>query len=253
MMEAAPTRAFTQLPFGGGVPMLCLPYAGGGTRAYDSWSRLLPPNVAVVTARLPGRENRSAEPPATDAIALAASIADELAPQLPARFLLFGHSMGAVLAFEVARKLRAMTGREPDCLVVSGIPAPQFVAATTKYSLLSDADLRTQLEAMGGTDQEILRDRELWSLVMPMVRADLTLCDAYDYVRETGPTLTCPLVAYGSTDDHDLSDETVRGWQEHSTGKFEYRIFPGGHFYFQQWPEAFAMDLIRRLSPYIRG
>jgi surfactin synthase thioesterase subunit len=238
-------RSLPRLPRADACPLICLPYAGGGARCYESWENLLPPAVDALTIRLPGRESRRDEPLPGDLAAAAAQIARELAPVLPTRFTVFGHSMGAVLAIEVARELRRQIGREPACLVVSGAPSPDRADQDKRYEDLDDAGLLAELEAMGGTDAELLRDQEAWELIRPVVRADLLMCDRYR--QAPGKPLGCPIVAYGARDDPDLAERSLESWREHTTGRFEQRMFPGGHFYFQRIPRAFVMDLARRL------
>jgi len=238
-------RSLPRLPRADACPLICLPYAGGGTRCYESWENLLPPEVDALTVRLPGRESRRDEPMPGDLAETAARVAGELAPVLPARFTVFGHSMGAVLALELARELRRQIGREPACLVVSGAPSSGWADRDKRYQDLDDAGLRADLEAMGGTDAELLRDPEAWELIRPVVRADLLMCDRYRLAP--GKPLDCPIVAYGARDDVSSHAWSLQSWREHTTGRFEQRMFPGDHFYFQRIPQAFVMDLVRRL------
>jgi surfactin synthase thioesterase subunit len=230
-------------------PLLCLPYAGGGTRSYESWQPLLPQTVDLLTLRLPGRETRAEEPPATDLAGLADDIAAELGPRLPGRFGLFGHSMGGLLAYEVARRLRDTYDAEPACLIVSGTRPPDRRAEERRYSELDDEQLREAVGAMGGTDAGVLHDPDVWGLVAPVIRGDLELCDSYRY--EPAKPLSCPVVAYGSQQDPDVDSATVEHWAHFTTGPFASRMFPGDHFYFRTWPEAFAMDLVNRLYDHL--
>jgi surfactin synthase thioesterase subunit len=153
--------------------------------------------------------------------------------------------MGALLAFELARALRSLLRREPACLIVSGAMPPGRRDSAALYGHLDDAGLRAEIKKMGGTDLELLDDPEAWALIRPVLRADLMMCDRYRMTP--GGPLDCPIVAYGSRDDHDVPAAAIGPWAEHTTGRFEQRIFPGGHFYFQSIPEAFAMDVGKRL------
>jgi surfactin synthase thioesterase subunit len=235
-------------PRSDGVPLVCLPYAGGGSRSYQSWDNLLPPEMDPLIVALPGREGRIAEPLPEDLAAEAAHAAAGLAPSLPGRFAVFGHSMGALLAFELARALRDL-GRDPACLIVSGAVPPGRRGHAKRYGHLDDAGLRAEIKEMGGTDTELLDDPEAWALIRPVLLADLLMCDRYQMAA--GAPLGCPLVAYGSRDDPDVPAAAIGPWAEHTTGRFEQRIFPGGHFYFQSFPEAFAMDLCKRLHRHV--
>jgi medium-chain acyl-[acyl-carrier-protein] hydrolase len=230
-------------------PLLCVPYAGGGAMSYDSWHQLLPPAIQPMTLRLPGRGVRADEPLPSDLKGLAADIAAELRPHLTGRFGLFGHSMGALVAYEIALALRASHGIEPACLIVSGMRAPDRLRGTTRYSHLGDADLRSAIGGMGGTDAGVLDDPELWELFVPIIRSDLALCDAY--TPTPAEPLRYPIVAYGSRNDPELDQDLMNGWAGFTTGPFASRMFPGDHFYFLRWPEAFAMDLINRLHQHL--
>lgn len=247
-MTSTLERTLDRLPRGDGVPLICLPYAGGGGRSYESWQHLLPPGVDALTVRLAGRECRFDEPLPEDLAAEAARCAAELAPALTDRFVIFGHSMGALLAYELVLALRDRIHREPECLIVSGSPAPTQREHVKRYEHLDDAELRAEIEAMGGTDLELLHDLEAWALIRPVLRADLLMCDRYR-VTSAEP-LSCPIVAYGSRAD-ELPVESLEMWRALTTGGFERRIFPGTHFYFQHIPEAFAMDLSKRLHRHV--
>lgn len=230
-------------------PLLCVPYAGGGVKSYESWHQLLPQSIQAMTLRLPGREMRADEPLPADLKSLAADIAEELQPHLTGRFALFGHSMGALVAYEVVQALRASYRIEPACLIVSGMRPPDQVRELARYSDLADGELRSAIAAMGGTDPGVLDDPELWELFVPIIRSDLALCDTYAYAP--AEPLRCPIVAYGSRSDPDLDEQRLNDWARFTTAPFAARMFPGDHFYFQQWPEAFAMDLINRLYQHL--
>lgn len=242
-------RTLDRPPRGDGVPLICLPYAGGGSRSYESWQNLLPPKADPLTVRLAGRESRLDEPLPEDLTVEAARCAAGLAPVLTGRFAVFGHSMGALLAYELAVALRERIRREPACLIVSGSAAPSRREHLKRYEHLDDAELRAEIEAMGGTNRELLDDAQAWALIRPVLRADLLMCDRYRMA--SAEPLSCPIVVYGARDDHDLPTEYLEMWREHTTGGFEKRIFPGNHFYFQRIPEAFAMDLNKRLYRHV--
>jgi medium-chain acyl-[acyl-carrier-protein] hydrolase len=230
-------------------PLLCLTYAGGGSRSYESWQRLMPSSVDAQTLRLPGRETRSNEPLPDDLRTLAKEIAEELEPYVTDRFAVFGHSMGALLAYELTHAMRAAYGVEPRCLLVSGMRAPDQFGGPPRYAELDENDLRAAVATMGGTDPEVLVNPELWQLFVPIIRSDLAMCDAYRYVP--AEPLRCPLVAYGARHDQDSDVMSLNRWGAHTTGPFHTRVLPGKHFYFHRWPEMLATDLINRLSCYL--
>jgi medium-chain acyl-[acyl-carrier-protein] hydrolase len=235
-------------PGSAGCPLLCLPYAGGGTRAYERWQRLLPGSVDALTLRLPGRESRSSEPLPADLRVLAADLAAELAPCLNGPFAIFGHSVGALLAYEMACALRARYAVEPRCLFVSGMPAPQLLGEPLSRQDRDDAELRAMMAR--SADPAILGNTELWELLAPAVRSDLAMGDTYRHAP--AQQLSCPLVAYGATRDAGISEASLNAWSLHTTGPFHRRILPGDHFYFNQWPAILATDLTSRISQYLR-
>ncbi|MBO4209382.1 thioesterase II family protein [Micromonospora echinofusca] len=235
---AAPTRTDA-------VPLVCFPYAGGDSRAYRSWSGLLPAGLSVHPARLPGRERRWDEPVPALLTDLAMTVAADVSIAFPGRYVLFGHSMGALLAFEVARVLSRLD-RPPAALVVSGCPPPGSVARTRRFTGLTDEELGEWLRTGGGVPAEVLADPALRAYVLPIVRADLKLFEGYRYQPRT--PLTCPVVYYGATPDGTPDERVVAGWREQTSGPFETRTFAGNHFWFTDCPELFAADLAGRVD-----
>ncbi|MEU9510235.1 alpha/beta fold hydrolase [Micromonospora sp. NPDC048170] len=223
--------------------LFCLPYAGGSANGYDGWLPLLSRTLDVWAAELPGRGTRFHLPPAGDVGELTGQLLDEIEPMLADQVVLFGHSMGATLALELALRLQAR-GAPLSCLVVSGQPAPGW-PRDNRLHLLDDARLTVAMKAMGGTPPEVFDSAELLELMLPILRADLRMVENHRFTP--GATVRCPLVAYGSVDDPDATAPAIAGWADLTEGAFESRMFPGDHFYFQQHPEAIAVDLTRRL------
>lgn len=215
------------------VRVLCLPYAGAGAAAYCRWQLSLPDDVVVVGARLPGRESRLAERYMSDMDALVEALARAAAPLLDRPFILFGHSMGALLAYELAHRLRVAYQTEPTFLVVSG-HSPPHRATPTLVSALSDDALVSALRCLGGTPPEILANPEFLALLLPVLRADLRLCESYVYRRR--PKLTRPVYAFVGQDDTLVEKSAVLAWGEHTSGAFRLQEFSGGHFYFREAP-----------------
>lgn len=224
--------------------LYCLPYAGAAMNAYDSWAPLLAGAADVWVAELPGRGTRFAEPPADDLPTLVAVLAAEIVAARPPRFVVFGHSMGATLAFELTRALE-VAGCPPAALVVSG-QAPPHLRSAEQLHRLDDAALTRAMHRLGGTPPGVLEVDELWALMLSVIRADLALVEGHRHAP--GAMVSCPLVAYGSTEDGEADGPAVAGWAGYTTAAFASRVFPGGHFYFQAHPEALAIDLIRRMA-----
>ncbi|TWP53788.1 thioesterase [Lentzea tibetensis] len=216
------------------VRLVCFPNAGSGAAAYRAFAPLLAPEVELTIVRLPGREARIAEEPHRKLGELVPALADELAPCLDVgarRLAFFGHSMGALVAFELARHLRRTGARLPDKLVVSGRPAPH-VPYPPGYEFVHDLPedrLVRRLRGYAGTPDELLADPELLRMFLPTLRADFEVVETYRHHPE--PRLPCDIAAYGGRADEEVPPATVASWAEHTSGAFRLRLFDGGHFY----------------------
>lgn len=211
------------------VRLFCLPHAGVGASAYRTWHTGLGPEVEVCAVQPPGRESRFREPPYRRLVDLADAVADAIAPETDRPYALFGHSMGAWVAFEVARRL---DGRRagPACLIVSGRRSPQSEAeAPPIHQLPDDAFIEELMQRFGGIPDAILRDRSVLDLFLPTLRADMEAVETYEYVP--GSVLSCPVWAVAGARDPWVSRATLEAWRVETTGRFEVRTFPGGHFY----------------------
>ncbi|MEU3838645.1 alpha/beta fold hydrolase [Streptomyces sp. NPDC028635] len=227
-----------------GVRLFLFPHAGGAASAYARWLDLGGGALDVRAVQYPGRESRLRERPPSGLVQLAEQLAHAVAADggagAPCAF--FGHSMGALVAFETARHLRELGERGPDHLFVAACAAPQL-PREPHLSTLPDERLRAWLEHQNPAVAEVLAHPELAALVLPAVRADLTAVEHYR--MRPGPVLGCPVTVL--TGDQDTVRGTdVTGWKEHTTGEFRHHEFPGGHFFVQ--PSASTLiTLIRDL------
>jgi surfactin synthase thioesterase subunit len=178
---------------------------------------------------------------------LADALASELlAGGLPDRYALFGHSMGALIAFELARRLRDGGRPAPVALFVSAHRAPHVPDPVPEAAHRSDdAELVAHLRGLQGTPEEVLSNPELRAVVLPTIRADFAVCETYEL--EPSPPLDCPLVAYLPGDDDRITVEHARGWEQHTTGPFDLVRLRGGHFFLESDPEELLADLAGRL------
>jgi surfactin synthase thioesterase subunit len=217
-----------------GQPLLfCFPYAGAGTMAYSLWRDRLQADVAVVPVRLPGRESRVAEPFFTRMEELIPALGSAIDGHLPGReFTFFGHSMGAGIAFELARYLRRRGRPMPRTLIVSAARAPQYRLKWEPGPEPEDAELIEQLRRLEGVPADVLANPELLRIALPVLRADARLYRHYIYKPEE--PLAIPIRAYGGAEDPNVRAEHLEAWREQTTSSFVRREFRGGHFYFHE-------------------
>lgn len=209
--------------------LFCFPYAGGGPHIFRGWSAGLPADVELCPVHLPGRGSRIKEPPFTELLPLARALTRGLLPLLDKPFAFFGHSMGALIAFELARQLRREGGVGPSHLFVASRRAPQLPDPFPQMHALSDAGFIQALRRLGGIPEEILQHEELMQLMLPILRADVTLVETYVYEREE--PLDCPVSAFGGTLGHDVTPYELDSWRWLTRRAFRLQMFPGSHFF----------------------
>jgi surfactin synthase thioesterase subunit len=221
--------------------LVCIPWAGGGAAAFRSWTRSLPANVQMLAVQPPGRGPRAAEPPLRSVFELARSLAAVLEPFRDTPLVLFGHSLGGLVAFELARELRR-GGVVPALLAVAGVQAPHHHYLGPPTHGLPDRLLLEKLRRWGGTPVELADDQDLMDLVLPPLRADL---EAYEtYVHHPEPPLEIPITAFSAHDDRRADPEKIRAWKEQTCADFRFYDFDGGHFFVQ----TRAIEFLSRLG-----
>ncbi|GHD52914.1 thioesterase [Thalassobaculum fulvum] len=219
------------------VRLFCFPHAGGAASSYFHWPAALD-GVDVLAVQPPGREGRIAEPPVADMATLLERLVAAVEPYLDRRFAFFGHSMGALVAFELARELRRRGLPAPERLYVSGRRSPTVPTAEAPLHVLPDDELVAELNRrFGGLPAAILAEPELMALFLPVIRADLTVLERHGFATE--PPLAVPITAFGGVDDARATADGLEAWEELTTGGFAMRRFPGGHFYLHERREAF--------------
>jgi medium-chain acyl-[acyl-carrier-protein] hydrolase len=209
--------------------LFCVPYAGGSPLIFGSWPSALPENIEVCSIQLPGRGMRLSEPSFTKLEPLIESLTPALRPFLNKPFALFGHSMGGLICFELARALRLEFGVEPVGLFLAGRQAPPIGDSTAARYDLPGPEFIDQLRNLNGTPPEILEQPELMRLLVPLLRADFELCQTYVY--KPGPPLDCPISVFGGSEDGEVSYEELESWRPYTTGAFALRMLPGDHFF----------------------
>lgn len=217
--------------------LFCFPHASGNATFYRDWAIRLPADIEVVAIQYPGRLDRISEPCLTDMDTMVDSIVAALTPGLIGdAFAIFGHSMGASIAYEVAFRLEHRHGTPADRLCVSGRPAPKHHRPGTKHQE-SDDYLWEELRRLGGTGEAALAHPQLREAMMPALRADYRLIETYQ--PTLGPPVSMPITAFTGDNDPEAAVAEVADWEHATTGQFELRTFPGEHFYLV--PEADAV------------
>ncbi|MGO9097878.1 MAG: thioesterase domain-containing protein [Bryobacteraceae bacterium] len=223
--------------------LFAFPHAGGGAAAFHRWRPALPAGVALWPVRLPGRESRISETPFERMEPLVEALGQAIEPLLGGPFAFYGHSLGAVIAFELARQLRRRNLPLPRCLFVSGARAPRFRLNHLPPPEPSDAELLEELRGLGGVPEQALENPEWRSAMLPALRADSALYRSYAYREE--PPLECAIRAYGGLEDARITRAHLEAWRRETSGSFAVAMLPGGHFFLHsaQFLETLARDL----------
>ena len=223
--------------------LFCFPHAGAGASAFRSWPGQLPLEVEICAVQLPGRETKLREAPITDLTGLVQKLAEVVSPYFDKQFGFFGHSMGGLISFELARRLRSEGKAGPVWLFISAYRAPQLPDPDTPIHELPDAALLADLRMLYGTAHSGWQDAELVELYLPVLRADLAVCETYAYAPDA--PLDCPITVYGGLEDPKVKREELAGWRVQTRCAFDLRMIPGNHF-FPQTSEWFFLQSLGR-------
>ncbi|WP_246793461.1 thioesterase II family protein [Burkholderia perseverans] len=226
--------------------LFCFHYAGATASIFRSWRGGLPDWVELVAVQLPGREYRLGEPLFESATPIVEALAECVPDWLDLPFVFFGHSMGALIAFDLARLLRARGHAEPALFVASGRNAPRYLWRDAGIQALPDEVFLATVRDYNGTPEELINEPSMRDLWMPRLRADLTISALYHYTEEA--PLACPLLVLRGTHDGLVSDEGVEGWRAETTGPIHYVRFPGNHFFLHSEEPDVLAELRRALA-----
>ena len=209
--------------------LFCFPYAGGGAGIFKDWPSLLSRQIDVCPVQLPGREQRLRELPYTRLSLLVRAIHHSLSPLFKEPFALFGHSMGALIAFELARRLSNEQKCNLHYLFVGGHRAPQIPDREPPLHVLSDEAFIQRLRNYSGTPEMVLEHPDFIKVFLPLLRADFAVCETYQYLE--GEPLSCPLSVFGGIEDHDVWQDDLSAWAKQTQGLFKKTMLPGNHFF----------------------
>ncbi|PYP86710.1 MAG: putative thioesterase [Blastocatellia bacterium AA13] len=236
---------------GARLRLFCLPYAGGGAQIFRGWADGLPAVVEVCPIQLPGRESRMKEERFSQVSPLVQAIVPALLPFLDMPFVFFGHSMGALIAFELARELRRQNRTDPSYLIVSGRGAPQLPLERAAINRLPEPLFIDALKRLNGTPEAVLENPDLMKLVLPLLRSDFSVNEEYSYLE--APPLACPLMAMGGLNDTEASREAIEAWRAQTSGSFIMRMLPGDHFFLTSAQPLFLRILSQELHQLARA
>jgi len=210
--------------------LFIFPYAGGGPAAFGKWQSELPVNMEAWIAHYPGRGSRYNEAPIKQLNTLVENLSQAIQLLLDKPFAFFGHSMGALVAFELARKIRENKLPQPAMLFISGCSAPHLPDPHPPIHALPDGEFLHALKQFDGIPAEILRFPDAMELLIPVLRADFQVVETYTYTSDA-PPLDCSIVTFGGLDDPRVSRKRIEGWALHTASNFKSQYFSGDHFF----------------------
>jgi medium-chain acyl-[acyl-carrier-protein] hydrolase len=221
------------------VCLLCLPHAGAGASAYRAWAAGMTKQIDAVPVQPPGRETRRRELPFSNVQPLVTALARDLVQSLHTPYAVFGHSTGAISAFELTREMRRMGGPTPLHLFVAGRRAPQIPMGRSNLASLTAGELAELLRRLGGTPEVFLDDHEMLKIIQPLLAADFSVNENYLYISEA--PLNVPITAFSADADPYADRKQVSPWSEQTSRSFNMHSLAGGHFaIFEQAPRIHA-------------
>lgn len=231
--------------------LFCFPHAGGGASMFRAWHETLPEPVEVYGIQLPGRESRWKETPVADAQALMQDIVPAIQPCLDVPFVLYGHSMGSLLAFDLACDLRRRGLPQPLHLFVSGRRAPVLPLPGSPIAALpEDAFIAAMIRQYDGIPKVIQQDRDLLQIFLPLLRADIAVTEAYRWRGES--PLDVPISAFAGLDDRSVAVDELLAWRRLTLRDFRLELLPGDHFFPQNRRDGLLRSIVRDLGPILR-
>jgi medium-chain acyl-[acyl-carrier-protein] hydrolase len=226
--------------------LFCFPYAGGGASTFSSWSTSLTSNVEVCPIELPGHGYRLSERLFNRLEPLITELACALLPYLDKPFAFFGHSMGGLISFELARLLRQDYNLSSTHLFISGRHAPQIPESKPPIHHLDEPKFINELGRLNGTPKAVIENTELMELFLPVLRADFAAIETYVYTSK--PRLNCPITVLGGLQDFEVSCEDLEAWRDQTNANFSMQMFQGDHFFINSNQFTLLQFLNRELS-----
>jgi medium-chain acyl-[acyl-carrier-protein] hydrolase len=227
--------------------LFCFPYAGGNSYIFRPWLNRMPETIEICPIELPGRGFQLKSTPYRQIEPLVKAIATAILPYLDKPFAFFGHSMGGLVSFELARFIRREYNLEPVHLFVSGRRAPQTKDAKPPIHHLPQAEFIQELRQLNGTPEAVLNNNELMELLVPILRADFALLENYNYTPEA--PLNCPISVFGGLQDREVELKELKAWREQTCSSFSLKMLTGDHFFIHS-SQSFLPELMQQLNVY---
>lgn len=231
---------------GAGTRLFLFPFAGGGPTAFGKWPAAFPGTIETWIAHYPGRGSRHNEPPIRQLTALVENIFQAIQPHLEKPFAFFGHSLGGLVAFELARLLQTQNLPQPGTLFISACGAPHFPDPHPPIHGLPDAEFLKAVEDFNGIPSEVLNFPELLEILLPVLRADFEMAESYRFSPNIA-SLDIPIIVLGGTDDPRVSKEQLEGWSAQTNSGFKSIYFPGDHFYINDAKDELIGSIAREM------
>lgn len=231
--------------------LFCLPYAGGSSVIFHRWPQELSAAIEVCAVKLPGRESRFAESPFARMTPLVQALAEGLAPYLDRPFALFGHSLGGLVGYELVHELQRQQRPAPVHLIVSASRAPHLPPRRSPMHDLPTETFIDRLRDYAGTPEQVLDNRDLMELLLPVLRADFAISETYQSTAET--PITCPITAFCSSQDNVVYAEDVQAWQPYTRNTFALHTMPGNHFFINSARSELTAKIGQMLTAYVPG
>lgn len=228
--------------------LFCFPFAGGVSSYFNAWQPKIAQGVELCPVMLPGREKLVRQTPISDIHQLCNALLDQLDPHINVPFVFFGHSMGALIAYELAQLMCKLSITPPLHLFLSAFPAPGLLARPAPIHNLSDSEFKAAIASFNGTPQEVLDDDALMSVILPYLRADFKMVETYTHKHNS--RLPVPISVYGGKDDY-ITRNNLAKWKDNTLMSWQLHMFTGGHFYLSsssEFHQVMNRELIRLMA-----
>ncbi|MDQ0175270.1 thioesterase II family protein [Bacillus chungangensis] len=229
------------------IKLFCIPYAGGSAVVYSKWKKLINPLIELKEIELPGRGYKMKEPLLDNMPEMVENIFKEMKNEIKPPYALFGHSMGALITYELYKKLKKAGYPAPVHMFISGKKSPQVAIKDLKLYHLPEDEFIDHILKYNGTNESVFKNKELASLFIPILRADFKIVETYKF-DHTDDRLDCDISVFGGTEDRTVDWDDLLQWQEVAKKKCNFYSFKGGHFFINEHTEEVVNQINRIIN-----